>query len=202
MLPVVKAVLVGDSGVGKTSIYQRLQHNVFNVSPMSTVGGTFARIRIPGDWDGQEIGLWDTAGQERFRTLVPLYFQRASLVLIVFSIDSHQSYNNIQTWHELAKAQAPPGVHYFLIGSKSDLREGREVPFDDAQKKADGLMADVYIEVSAVTGAGCEDLMAAFGRFLGQLVVEPSELPVAKRADDRKIDSGPDQARSAKSGCC
>jgi small GTP-binding protein len=202
MSTVVKAVLVGDSAVGKTSIYQRLEHNIFNVAQMPTVGGSFARITIRSESGPQEIGLWDTAGQERFRTIVPLYFQRASLVLIVFNIASRDSYDNVQTWYELAKSHAPPEVRYFLIGNKADLIDERAVPFDDAQTKSEQLHADVYIETSAVTGAGCEDLLAAFGRYIGNRSTEGSELPIPKLEANPSLGSGSARTEPDRQTCC
>jgi small GTP-binding protein len=202
----VKAVLVGDSGVGKTSIYQRLEHNIFNVAQMPTVGGSFAKIRVPIGSVEREIGLWDTAGQERFRTIVPLYFQRASLVLIVYSVGSRESYDNLQTWFELAKSHAPPEVHFFVIGNKADLIDERQVNFDEAQGYSDKIGADVYIETSAVTGAGCEDLLAAFGRYLESLAGEREEAfgaqPASVGGATASVGLGPSRAEGAASGCC
>jgi small GTP-binding protein len=160
----LKVVFVGDSGVGKSSIYQRLEHNAFFPLKAPTIGGSFTRLDVPTVNGTAAIALWDTAGQERFRTIVPLYFQRVALVLIVFAIDARDSFENIALWHEMAKAHAPPSVRFFLIGNKSDLGT-RAIAFDVGQKRCAQLGMDVYIETSAATGAGCDDLLAAFGDF-------------------------------------
>jgi small GTP-binding protein len=201
MSATVKAVLVGDSGVGKTSIYQRLEQNIFNDAQMPTVGGSFAKITIPGGAESQEIGLWDTAGQERFRTIVPLYFQRASLVLIVFSVGSRDSYDNVQDWYELAKSHAPPDVRYFVIGNKSDLIDERQVPFDEAQAKAEQFRADVYIETSAVTGAGREDLLEAFKRFFNNRSPPAPDTATLRPAQASPADAGETRI-VARPNCC
>jgi small GTP-binding protein len=167
MATLVKAVLVGDSGVGKTSIYQRLESNIFSSSQMPTVGGSFAKIEVSTSRGPAKIGLWDTAGQERFRTIVPLYFQRASLVLIIFALDSRESFDSVGPWQEMAKAHAPGDARHILVGNKSDVEE-RAVPFDAAQARADALGMDAYIETSAATGAGRDALLATFERVLEQ----------------------------------
>jgi small GTP-binding protein len=176
----LKAVLIGDSGVGKTSIYQRLEQNIFNPAQVPTVGGSFAKILIPNGNSEEEIGLWDTAGQERFRMIVPLYFQRASIVIIVFSLGHMETFESVQSWYDFAKLHAPPDVHFFLIGNKSDLVERRAITFDDAEAMSGRLEADVYIETSALTGAGFEELLSAFGRFLR-----------SKEAEGGVMESGP-----------
>jgi small GTP-binding protein len=160
----VKAVLVGDSAVGKTALYTRLDSNSFDPRHTPTVGGSFTKLTVSFEGFRGEVGLWDTAGQERFRTLVPLYFQRAVIVVLCFDLTSASSFDSIEMWHEMARAHAPPTVHFFLIGNKSDLIDAREVQFPDAQQKSERLHADVYIETSAVTSAGLDELLSAFGR--------------------------------------
>jgi small GTP-binding protein len=143
---------------------------------MPTVGGSFTRIKIPGMAASEDIGLWDTAGQERFRTIVPLYFQRADIILIVFSLESRESFDNVSDWYSLTKLHAPSAARFFLIGNKSDLLESREVTLEEGQSQADRLEADVYVETSAVTGAGCQEIIDAFQAFIehrNTAVVEP-----------------------------
>jgi small GTP-binding protein len=161
----VKIVLVGDQAVGKTSIYQRLEQNTFDLLHIPTISGTFARLAIPVSGHFTDVGLWDTAGQERFRSMIPLYFQRASIVVIVFAVNDRSSYDNIDGWYKLAKEHAPLTAHFFLVGNKCELAE-REVEFEDAHEKAADLNVDVYIEVSAASSQGCDDLMGAFSWYL------------------------------------
>jgi small GTP-binding protein len=181
----VKAVLVGDSGVGKTSLYQRLEHQTFTPVHLPTVSGSFAKLSVPlRDGKSAIIGLWDTAGQERFRTIVPLYFQRASMVLIVFSLASHESFDHVNGWYELAKSHVPPDARFLLIGNKNDVAE-REVAFNEAQEQSEILMADRYIETSAATGTGCADLMEVLAECIqeGNELSEPEAQPKGKVSD-------------------
>jgi small GTP-binding protein len=113
-----------------------------------------------------EIGLWDTAGQERYRTIVPLYVQNAAVVLLCFDVTSTASFDSIEAWHELVMSHSPTDGHFFLIGNKSDLVDQRTVPLSDAQQKSENLNADVYIETSAATGMGLNQILSEFGRIL------------------------------------
>jgi small GTP-binding protein len=161
-----KAVLVGDTAVGKTALYTRLDSHSFDPRHIPTVGGSFTTLTVSFEGFAREVGLWDTAGQEKFRTIVPLYFQRADIVVLCFDLTSMPSFDSIEMWYELAKAHAPPTVHFLLIGTKSDLIDERQVQFPDAQQKSERLHADVYIETSAATSAGLDQLISAFGRCL------------------------------------
>jgi small GTP-binding protein len=195
----VKAVLVGDATVGKTSLYQRLEQNTFTAAHMPTVSGSFARLSVPNRGRVAEIGLWDTAGQERFRTIVPLYFQRASIVLLIFSIDSRQSYDHISEWHSLAVEHVPAGAQFFLIGNKCDL-DDRQVGFEEAHVKANELNAQIYLETSASTGAGCDGLIGAFARYLESEDNGNAQPEESGEESDAKDDAQPAEADESK--CC
>jgi small GTP-binding protein len=164
----LKAVLVGNSQVGKSSLSERLERGTFSAARMLTAGGSFATIRVPTATGTSEFGLWDTAGQERFRTIVPLYFHRACLVLVVFSVDSRESFDDARIWHQMARERAPSDVRFFLIGNKTDLVRERVISPADGQAKCDELRMDTYVETSAATGAGCEDLLTAIGRLVSE----------------------------------
>jgi small GTP-binding protein len=161
----VKAVLVGDSAVGKTSIFQRLDDGRFDDLHVPTVGGAYVRLSVacPGG-SHIAVGLWDTAGQERFRTIVPMYFQRARIVLFVFDLTSETSFENLDVWIDLVTQRAPADAKRILIGNKNDLADERQISFDTAQAKANNINAFAYIETSALTGAGFDVLQNEIGK--------------------------------------
>jgi small GTP-binding protein len=171
-----KAVLVGDSGVGKTCIFQRFEQNTFSPNHIPTVGGAYARIDLGSSAPGAAVGLWDTAGQDRFRNIVPMYFQRASVVMIIFDIAVETSFDNIEMWLNMAKQHSPPSTVYLLIGNKSDLHEGRVISLNSGQEKAQAIGALAYIETSALTGDGCDLLLAELVRFAQSSPPVPDEL--------------------------
>jgi small GTP-binding protein len=182
---VFKAVLVGDASVGKTSIFQRLEDNTYNSARSApTIGGSYNRLKLHSD-DGSdvEVGLWDTAGQERFRTIVPVYFQRADVVVCVFDLSHQPSFNNVQGWVDLATRNAPDGVRMILVGNKLDLIGTREVDMSEAQELATRIRAGRYIETSAESGEGIEELKGELATIMASLAkTEDSLLLTSNRA--------------------
>jgi small GTP-binding protein len=161
-----KAILVGDIAVGKTAIFHRLERKEFQTEYKSTVSGALVKLTIPlSDGSTEQINLWDTAGEERYRNLVLLYFHDVSIVIIVFSLTSRRSFENATVWYNLARKQASPSVRYYLVGNKSDKMADRAVTFDEGQAKSVSLEAESYIETSAVTGVGCEELLTIFALY-------------------------------------
>ena len=83
----LKLVLLGDSGVGKTSIIQKIIFNLFIINTNPTIGAAFQTFNIDNKY---KIDVWDTAGQERFHSLIPMYLKNANIICIVISIDKSE----------------------------------------------------------------------------------------------------------------
>lgn len=158
-----KLILLGDSGVGKTSILQRFKEGDFNSKVSATIGCSFCphTVQLPS---GGEVlfHIWDTAGHEKYRSFTRQYFRDASAALVVFDTTSIPSFLNAQAWIEELRqetADGPP-VTVALAGNKSDLTAERQVAAGDAQGYAaqQGLL---FVEVSAKAGTNVE---ALFGR--------------------------------------
>jgi small GTP-binding protein len=173
----LKAVLIGDSGVGKTSIFQRLESSKFSDAHIPTVGGAYTAVQV--GVSERTIGLWDTAGQERFRTIVPMYFQRAHIVVIVFDLTQRQTFEHLAEWHEIAKTKAPENIKYVLIGNKRDCVDERVVTLAEAEEARQKIGGFVYIETSALNGDGFDLVLSEFGRLADEIDSVPDgETPV------------------------
>ena len=120
-----KIIFVGDAGVGKTTIINRINDNEFQSAYDATIGVDFWPKKI--NFRGNEITLqiWDTAGQERYRGLIPSYVRNSSIVFIVFDITNRKTFESIPKWIELIKSIEKNTL--VLIGNKDDLEEKREV---------------------------------------------------------------------------
>lgn len=94
----VKVIIIGDSGVGKTNVLTRYCEGIFKDSYVATIGVDF-KIKVL-NIDGTKIKLqiWDTAGQERFRNITTTYFKGAAGIILVYSIDNYDSFRNIHNW--------------------------------------------------------------------------------------------------------
>ncbi|OHS97912.1 GTP-binding protein YPT31/YPT8 [Tritrichomonas foetus] len=156
----IKTILIGDTAVGKSSIYGRVNSNEFNSRHNPTISGEYTTKCVISE-SGVEhvIGIWDTAGQERYRTIVPLFFKDAKLAFIVYDITSFDTFKNIDSWAEMARNNAPENVILFLIGNKKDLDEKRAVSFDSALEKGREMGVSFTTEVSALTNEGIDELL-------------------------------------------
>ena len=97
-----KIILLGNSGVGKTSILERYAYNRFNEELLATLGLNFITEQVTLDnFKRIELKIWDTAGQEKFRSLSKSYFRNVDAVLFVFAINDSLSFENIKDWIEL-----------------------------------------------------------------------------------------------------
>lgn len=119
--PSAKAVLCGDSGVGKTAILLRLAHDQFEKA-RATIGLDLHTqiLQLPG---GQELKLqvWDTAGQEQFRSLTTSYFRRAHAVILVYDVGNRESFNSLARWMSEVDRLAQVEVCKMVVGAKCDL---------------------------------------------------------------------------------
>lgn len=130
----VKLLLLGDSGVGKSSLILRWTEDCFNPSLVGTVGVTFKtkRVNIGGDYISVQV--WDTAGQEQFHKITTSYYRGVQGIMLIYDISDRKSLENVEYWVKNIKEHASDSVHVALIGNKVDLRA---VP-DMASKCCDG----------------------------------------------------------------
>ncbi|OHS93944.1 GTP-binding protein YPT31/YPT8 [Tritrichomonas foetus] len=154
-----KIVLIGDSGVGKTSMINRLTKNEFTIDYTPTVGGNVANYVINTDKGTVHFGVWDTAGQEQYRSLVPLYFQGADAIVIVYDITERRSFNSLSEWTSLIRENLRPDILIALVGNKLDAQDKRAVSTDEPTKACNEHNLFVFEEVSAKTGQGIQDLL-------------------------------------------
>ena len=153
----LKAVLIGDSAVGKTSLFNRMKGQDFVEDQSSTVGGSCSVFQVKTEKGEVDINMWDTAGQERFRTIVPMYFRKAAVVVIVFDITCRQTFDNIDEWIKIVNERAP-NVKLIIIGNKCDLRKEDSdfVSTSEIMSTAEKYGAILAGETSALSGSGID----------------------------------------------
>jgi Ras-related protein Rab-5C len=116
-----KIVLLGDAGVGKTSLLHQYQLKSFDPAPGATVGMPCKTISVPTSRGTQQIRIWDTAGQERYRSLVPMYARSASAALIVVDTNSPDGASSAAQWVRFVRQNCPGQCVGFLVANKIDL---------------------------------------------------------------------------------
>lgn len=151
-----KLLLIGDSGVGKTSLLLRFIRNEFNLESKSTIGVEFATRSIQVDGKTIKAQVWDTAGQEKYRTITSAYCRGAVGALLVYDISKQQTYENVERWLKELRDHADPDIVIMLVGNKSDLRHLRAVPTDEAKTFAKENNLE-FIETSALDSTNVDD---------------------------------------------
>jgi small GTP-binding protein len=150
----VKTIIVGDSGVGKTSILNRFVRDTYQDSTPTTLGVEFLSRIVEYGTRRIELQLWDTAGQELFRAIIRGYYRGAIAAYIVYDCGDRRSFEHVEQWLTDVRSTADPQVVPILLANKSDL-EHRQVTAEEGQKLADDLKM-LFFEVSAKTGDNVE----------------------------------------------
>ena len=128
--------LLGDAGVGKTSILSRFCDNTFKENYNNTIGVDFRLITLKQDNIISKLHIWDTAGQERFRSLASNYINNAHGFIFIYDITDLDSFNHVINWVDMALGKNPKTVVNFLVGNKSDNDEERKVSKEEAKNLA------------------------------------------------------------------
>ena len=133
----VKIILLGESGVGKTCIINRYLNNEFISESSSTLGSYSSKKEVIKNNNKLLLNIWDTTGQEKYHSITNLFIQGTDIVILVYSIDSKSSFNNLNFWYESVKEKLEDKQYILaIIGNKSDLTENEEVSEDEGKKYA------------------------------------------------------------------
>lgn len=119
----VKLLLLGDSGVGKSSLIMRWTLDSFSPSLTSTVGVNFKSKKINYSGELIQVQVWDTAGQENFHKITTSYYKGAQGIMLVYDVADQKSLDNVEYWIKNIKAHASDSVQVVLVGNKIDLRQ-------------------------------------------------------------------------------
>ena len=145
-LETLKIVLIGESGVGKTSIISQFIDQIFQNDQQSTIGGTFSTKTIKcGNGKILKLEIWDTAGQERYRSVTKMFYKDANAAILVYDITNKFSFEELQKyWIEQVKESSPRNIILAIAANKSDLIEYEQVDEGAARqfaKENDALFA-------------------------------------------------------------
>ena len=139
--------VIGESGVGKTSLITRYCHNIFDQTLKTTTVGSFDNTTLHSCDNKTEIHLkiWDTAGQETYRSMTSFYTKDADIVLLVYDITNEDSFKELNYWINKVKNEIPNDCLITIVGNKSDCIENSTVDPGDAQQFADENQADFLL---------------------------------------------------------
>ena len=117
----VKLLLLGDTGVGKSSLMFRFSEGEFKSGLIGTAGVDYKMKNIELGGKSVKIQIWDTAGQERYRTLTKAYYRGAAGIILVYDATDPVSFNNVSYWLQKIKKHGDENVEIMLLGNKVDL---------------------------------------------------------------------------------
>ena len=165
---ILKLVLIGDSGVGKTNILSRYNNNEFSLATQPTVGVEFGNKVIKKENKSIKLQLWDTAGQERYKAITNAFYKGSKGAFVVYDITRKSSFLNIDKWIGELKTNGSEDILIILVGNKTDLEDKREVSTDEGEKKAKQY-GIAFCETSALQGKNIE---YAFNILIDEIILE------------------------------
>ena len=159
----VKVVLVGESGVGKTSIVSRFTKDTFNADEISSSSAQFISKTIKINEQSIKFDIWDTAGQERFRALAKIFYKDAKVIILVYDIISKESFECLKKyWYKESSENSTADI-FFVVGNKSDLYENEQVSDEEGKKFAKEINA-IFKLTSALSNTGIDRLFETIGK--------------------------------------
>uniref|UniRef100_A0A9J2PTP4 Ras-related protein Rab-35 n=1 Tax=Ascaris lumbricoides TaxID=6252 RepID=A0A9J2PTP4_ASCLU len=226
-----KLLIIGDSGVGKSSLLLRFADNTFSPISISisfyiaqtltnffpanyitTIGVDFKIRTITINGQRVKLQIWDTAGQERFRTITSTYYRGTHGVIVVYEVTSGDSFSNVKRWLHEIDANCD-NVQKILVGNKADDPERRVVLEADARRFADTMhipffetsaKENVNVEEVCRTGFDNSEYEEAYAMFncITGLVLDAKLRSPQAAAGDKGVRLGGSPRRQEKKKCC
>ena len=140
----VKIILLGEMGVGKTSIITRYYLNKFDPEQKSTLGTSFITKNIVKNKIEYNLNIWDTTGQEKYHSITKLFIHGTNIAILVYTIDQIETLNKLDYWIQAIKDNCDNNVILSIVGNKYDLnyddddndRKKKIFPDEDAERYA------------------------------------------------------------------
>ena len=153
-----KIVIIGEPGVGKSSIISRGVNNIFTNDYKATLCFDHSWKNYKVNNTKIRIQLWDTCGQEVYHSVIKNFYKSALCIFVVFSIDNNESFDQLSFWLNEIKEACPEDILIFLIGNKKDKENERVV----SKEKIDNFIQlnniVNYFETSAANGENIDKL--------------------------------------------
>ena len=147
----IKVILIGDSGVGKTNIMSKFLKNQFLENSKATVGVEFGSKLFIHENHKIKAQIWDTAGQEKYKAITGAYYKGSKGALVIYDITRKDTFANIEKWVNDLKTTGDPKITIIIIGNKNDLADKRQVTKEEGEEKAKSFGC-AFLETSAFSG--------------------------------------------------
>ena len=197
---IFKVLLLGNSNVGKSSLFLRFVDDIWNDTFVPTIGVDFKIKTFDIDEKKIKMQIWDTAGQERFKNIIASYYRGAHGILLIYDVTDKDSFKNLSNWLIEIEKNASKNVLKVLIGNKTDLEDKRVITYNQGKEFADtyGLK---FIETSAKKNLNVTEAFETLGR---ELMQASEDKKITKQRQKKKISvaKAQDLDIEKKKGCC
>ena len=146
----IKVILLGENGVGKTSIINRYINDEFNPDGENeTIGATFLVKELRRSNIIYNLRIWDSTGQEKFHSVTKLFIKGSNIIILVYSINSRESFDNLNFWYSSIKdIMEENNFILAIVASKNDLKDEEVISEEEGKKYAEDKKA-IFRTVSA-----------------------------------------------------
>lgn len=173
-----KICLIGDGGVGKTSLRERLLGEGFESTYLLTIGADFATYEIDIENDHFKFQIWDLAGQQRFDVVRSIYYRGSHGAIMVFDRSRPESFANLEEWKKEMFTHVGRKIPFIVLGNKSDLecridQEALQEFIANSEKEFSFLkvpFAIPYLDTSARTSHNVEEAFMALARTIRKFI--------------------------------
>jgi small GTP-binding protein len=213
-----KIVIIGDQGVGKSSIIKSLvnENEEFKNYYKATLGFDIFHYKAKVNDIIIKLQIWDTCGLKEFSSCTPNLYKNASLAILVYDINNKDAFDNAENWLNLLKLHSKPGILAFIVGNKRDLENERQVLTEQGEKFMEEHDFNFFIETSAKERLFIKEL---FYQAFAQLYEyyqkerknceddeeeeeEEERIDFSKRKGTMKLGEKPKKKNQNNSGCC
>jgi len=196
----LKVIILGDSGVGKTSLMNQYVHKRFSNQYKATIGADFLTKEVMIDDKLVTLQIWDTAGQERFQSLGVAFYRGADSCVLVYDVTDAKSFDNLESWMDEFLVHAAPRnadtFPFVVLGNKADMASKRQVSVAKAKAWCNSKGDIPHFETSAKEALNVEQAFHTIAK--NALQQESQQKPIfIPTSLDLKVDQ-----KEGKGGCC
>ena len=173
----LRIIMIGNSGVGKSSIVSRFIDSEFDGEMTGTAGINFKCRSLTVNNKAVTFQVWDTAGEERFWSITPAYCRKADGVILIYDITDSKTFDGIHFWMTKVRQYSPDQVEMMLLGNKLDMENQRAISKDTGREAAE-RMGSPFFEVSAMSGHKIDHAFEV----LAEQILKKKELFVDERS--------------------
>ncbi len=198
----IKVILIGDSGVGKTNIMSKYLKNQFMENSKATVGVEFGSKLFNHEGHKIKAQIWDTAGQEKYKAITGAYYKGSKGAFVVYDITRKETFASVERWVNDLKSTSDPKLTIILIGNKNDMEDQRQVTKEQGEEKAKSFGC-AFLETSALSGDNLDKAFTLmvkeiFEKFNSESTGE-EEGDSVKKGEDIKLEKA---TENKKKSCC